>query len=63
MTHYLLLQALVGEPSKAIAGPFETREMCETHKINYLLTIDMVTYARYVKNNSLTCEQVTYGDK
>lgn len=56
MMHFLLLLTLAGNSPQAIAGPFETREMCETHKIHYLLTIDMKTYARYMRDNALSCE-------
>lgn len=50
---WLLLLTLAGN-TMPYAGPFETREMCEKHKIEVLLKVSLVEYYNY--QHGLQCE-------
>lgn len=49
---WLLLLTLAGN-TQSVAGPFETREMCESHKIELLLNVSKDQYGYYV--SKLAC--------
>lgn len=56
-----LLLVVTATTAQPMAGPFETREMCESHKIEFLLSTHPSNYAYLA--NKLECHPGSTQEK